>query len=43
MANSVKSMVAYNAALQALQIQDKMLSDLVDIVGGAPNNVFATH
>jgi len=43
MADSVKSMVAYNAALQALQIQDKMLSDLVDIVGGAPNNVFATH
>jgi hypothetical protein len=35
MADSVKSMVAYNAALQAVAIQEKMLSDLVSIISGS--------
>jgi hypothetical protein len=34
-AASVKSMIAYNAALQAMAIQEKMLSDLVAIVSGS--------
>jgi hypothetical protein len=43
-ANAVKSMIAFNAALQALQIMDKMLSDLVGIVGAASSDsVFATR
>jgi flagellar hook-associated protein FlgK len=35
LANSVKSMIAYNAALQAMAIQEKMLSDLIAIVSGS--------
>jgi hypothetical protein len=35
MADSVKSMIAYNAALQATAIMEKMLSDLISIVGGS--------
>jgi flagellar hook-associated protein 1 FlgK len=35
LANSVKSMIAYNAALQAMAIQEKMLSDLISIVSGS--------
>jgi flagellar hook-associated protein 1 FlgK len=34
-ADSVKSMVAYNAALQAMAIQEKMLDDLIAIVSGS--------
>jgi len=35
MADSVKSMIAYNAALQATAIMEKMLDDLISIVGGS--------
>jgi hypothetical protein len=38
LANSVKSMIAYNAALQAMAIQEKMLSDLISIISGSSSS-----
>lgn len=41
MANAAKSLIAFNAMLQVLHLQDKMLSDLVGILGGASASTFS--
>jgi flagellar hook-associated protein FlgK len=39
-ASATKALIAYNAMLQVLHLIDKMLSDLVGIVGGASSSTF---
>ena len=39
-ANAVKALIAFNAALQVMHLMDKMLSDLVGILGGASSSTF---
>lgn len=38
--NAVKSLIAFNASLQVMQVLNQMYADLVSIVGGAPSNNF---